>query len=451
MALSIAKTTSTDIAMAGTAILSAVSYCLSGVYRMQGKQDHTEPLTLYSLILAEPSELKSPVIHFVREPFHDFENQWNESHKTEIFTLQEQRKSLEKEIEVMHKEDENPQEVAKKLAELDDMPMSDFRRIAVDDITPESLVRLLNVNQTLLMISDEAGMFGNFGGRYSNGIPNVDLLLKCWNGERYISDRAITGTMKIDRPYLSICLAGQPYILENLMANPAFLMSGLVARFVYCFPKTNIGKRKYETEPNPEKVHDLYSKLIQIMLEKKFSKTETSEKFLRFDEEARKNFTLYFDSCIEPMQTTEFGECRDWGGKYHGLILRICGILHCVNCIAKGLTPENEKVTIDSLCHAIDLADYYKEQAIYAYGLREIDNDIVKAEHILKKIKAKFIKEIRQNDLYKLCRCKMFKNADDFCNVIAMLEEYGYLRRETSTGTNNKTITDIVVNPDIFR
>jgi hypothetical protein len=103
------------------------------------------------------------------------------------------------------------------------------------------------------------------------------------------------------------------------------------------------------------------------------------------------------------------------------------------------------------LCHAIDLADYYKEQAIYAYGLREIDNDIVKAEHILKKIKVKYIKDCRQNDLYKLCRCKMFKNADDFCNVIAMLEEYGYLRRETSTGTNNKTITDIVVNPDIFR
>jgi hypothetical protein len=151
------------------------------------------------------------------------------------------------------------------------------------------------------------------------------------------------------------------------------------------------------------------------------------------------------------MQTTEFGECRDWGGKYHGLILRICGILHCVNCIAKGLTPENEKVTIDSLCHAIDLADYYKEQAIYAYGLREIDNDIVKAEHILKKIKAKYIKEIRQNDLYKLCRCKMFKNADDFNNVMAMLEEYGYIQREdVQTEGSNRSGIKVFVNPEVF-
>lgn len=58
------------------------------------------------------------------------------------------------------------------------MPPSNFRRIAVDDVTPESLVNLLEENGTLLMISDEAGMLGNFSGRYSNNIPNLDLLLK---------------------------------------------------------------------------------------------------------------------------------------------------------------------------------------------------------------------------------------------------------------------------------
>jgi hypothetical protein len=207
MALSIAKTTFTDVAMAGTAILSAVSYCFSGVYRMVGKQDHTEPLTLYSLILAEPSELKSPVIHFVREPFHAFENEWNELYKDEIFTAQEERKAIEKEIETMYKDGGDPKEIAQKRSDLDDMPLIDFRRIAVDDITPESLTRLLAVNQTLFMISDEAGMFGNFGGRYSDGMPNLDLLLKCWNGESFRCDRAVTGTLELERPYLSICLA----------------------------------------------------------------------------------------------------------------------------------------------------------------------------------------------------------------------------------------------------
>ena len=44
MAQAIATTTSTDVAMAGTSILSAVSYCFSGVYRMSA--DKVEMLTI---------------------------------------------------------------------------------------------------------------------------------------------------------------------------------------------------------------------------------------------------------------------------------------------------------------------------------------------------------------------------------------------------------------------
>jgi hypothetical protein len=278
------------------------------------------------------------------------------------------------------------------------------------------------------------------------------LLLKCWNGERYISDRAVTGTVNLNKPYLSICLAGQPYILENLMANQAFMMSGLVARFIYCFPKTNIGMRKYETEPIPHKVSDMYGRMIKFLLSKKFEKPRESEICLSFDEYARANFADYFDRVIEPMQTTDFAECRDWGGKYHGLILRIGGILHCVTCFTKGLNPESEKVSVDTLCHAIDLADYYKEQAIFAYGLREIDNEVVKAEHILKKIRAKYIREIKQRDLYRMCRCKYFNSVQDFEKSLELLEEYGYIYRESieSPNRNRQEIITVYVNPKIY-
>ena len=62
--------------------------------------------------------------------------------------------------------------------QISNIPTANFRRIVVDDITPESLVTQLEENGTLLMISDEAGMLGNFSGRYNNNIPNLDLLLK---------------------------------------------------------------------------------------------------------------------------------------------------------------------------------------------------------------------------------------------------------------------------------
>lgn len=191
MADAIATTTSTDVAMAGTSILSAVSYCFSGVYRMSAKRDHTEPLVLDTLTIAEPSFKKSPVISLIKRPYIQFAHDWNEHNKQDIFTAQAEYKLLESKLEALEKKkDVTAEEIAKLRTELSNMPPSNFRRIAVDDVTPESLVNLLEENGTLLMISDESGMLGNFNGRYSNNIPNLDLLLKSWNGETYISDRA---------------------------------------------------------------------------------------------------------------------------------------------------------------------------------------------------------------------------------------------------------------------
>lgn len=47
MVTGIAETTGTDTAMSATSMLSAVSYCFTGMYRMQGKTDHSEPPMIY--------------------------------------------------------------------------------------------------------------------------------------------------------------------------------------------------------------------------------------------------------------------------------------------------------------------------------------------------------------------------------------------------------------------
>ena len=179
MTSAIATTTSTDPAMAGTAILSAVSYCFSGVYRMSAKRDHTEPLVLDALTVAEPSFKKSPVISMVKRPYVQFAQEWNEKNKQDIFKMQAERNILVNQLNALEKKDDvTAEEIAELQTELSNIPQSNFRRIVVDDITPESLVHQLEENGTLLMISDEAGMLGNFSGRYSNNIPNLDLLLK---------------------------------------------------------------------------------------------------------------------------------------------------------------------------------------------------------------------------------------------------------------------------------
>ena len=327
MVTGIAETTGTDTAMAATSMLSAVSYCFTGVYRMQGKPDHSEPPMIYSFIVAEPSERKSPVVKFIKKPFVDFEMQYNLEHTEEFHKAEAVKKKLLLEADKLEKEGSKDvvDQIAKLRTQAEQMGTVGSRRIAVDDITPESLIQLMGRNRSLLMISDEAGMLGNFAGRFSNNsMPNMDMILKAWSGESFFCDRATKETIQIPTPCLSISLAGQPYLWENMVSNPVFRNSGLLARFFYCFPKSKVGTRRYDSKAIAPVIVDSYNRLIDILLTRKFNAGSTNEKFLKFDETAQQNFIDYYNHYIEKIQLTEFVNCKDWGGKYHGQILRLC-------------------------------------------------------------------------------------------------------------------------------
>ncbi len=451
----LAVSTSTDPAMAATAILSSLSYCFSGVYRVRGKADHTEPLVLDSLIIAEPSTKKSPVISAVKRPYADFASDWNERHKTEIFHAQAEKKLMEQRISELEKSDEsNADEIAELKTRLSNSEAADFRRITVDDITPESLVYQLKQNGTLLMISDEAGMLGNFAGRYSNNLPNLDLLLKSWNGESYQSDRATRESVSLRRPYMSVCLAAQPYVFDGMMSSPAFRGSGLLARFVYCFPKDLTGKRNYDSEPVPRSVSDGYKRLIYGLLEKKFALpvSETREKIIALDGVSYGLFVSFCNDYLEHELLGDLAFCADWGGKMHGLLLRIIGLLHGVKCALDGKNPEDVRVTEKTFTDAYAIALYYRDQTVHAYGLGDFDAGTLQAERIIAKIKSRGLTEIRQNDLYKLCRCKLFRNAAEFDESVNLLEEYGYVKREVAPAANdcNKSGFTLYINPKLY-
>ena len=425
MTASVSVTTSTDISMASTAALSAMSHCFSGVYRMYGKTDHSEPVTLYSLILASPAERKSPVMRFIKKPFIEFARDFNESRKLQIYTSQEKAAKLRNEITEMQTKGGSPDEIAFRRAELDSMEIERFRRVCVDDVTPEALVKLMNDNETILMMSDEAGVFKNFGGRYQNGVANLDLMLKCWGGESYQKDRCNGDPIYLERPYLSVCLCGQPYILTELMENRAFVSSGMLARFIYCFPRSFVGMRDYNARAVQPEYITAYDKLVKNALAVKYSRKKgTPETPLYFDEEAKTEFAKYYNKTIEPSLLTDFVDCPDWGGKFHGLILRLCGLLHCIKCIEGGVKPENERVTLVTLMEAIDIAEYYKTQAIYAYTLNTTGAVSDTAEYVLGKLKAKQITRISSRELLRLCR--RFKKVSDLDEPMELLIDRGY-------------------------
>ena len=449
MATAVAVTTSTDVGMAGTAMLSAVGYCFAGMYRLAGKPDHTEPPVLYSIIIAQPSERKSPVMHFIKEPFNSFETMYNKEHREEIYKAQQDFKALEARVKAMEKEDEpDTAAIAKLRIQAENIRNTAPIRIAVDDITPESLVIELCENDSLLMISDEAGMLSNFNGKYSGGMPNLDLFLKAWNGEKYICDRVIRGRSVIERPYLSVAIAGQPYIWDNMMNDVAFRSSGMLARFIHCFAESDVGHRRYDTAPIPQDVKNQYHDFVHQLLNGK-REHDGKERLLKLSRHASEEYIDYCNNYIESEIKASMCCCQDWGGKFHGLILRIVCILHCADCCARGVEPSEESVNHDTIVRSFEISHYYRYQAIHAFSANAPDGNIVKAEKIMQMLKSKNIMQGLKSELYHSCWCNLFPKAIDFYNALDTLAEYGYIVYEDVVAANNKKAQLVYVNPNL--
>ena len=148
----------------------------------------------------------------------------------------------------------------------------------------------------------------------------------------------------------------------------------------------------------------------------------------------------------------EMSVCRDWGGKYHGLILRIAGILHCAKCALDCVDTSEAGIKIDVLSSAIEIGEYYMKQAIFAYSTGDIDLRAVKAEKLLDKLRANYVNQIKQSELTILARGAVFRTTSDIADALNFLEERGYIRREKVPGANGnpKKSTIIFVNPRIF-
>ena len=118
-------------------------------HKTQGKDDWIEPLNLFTVIVAEPSERKSAVISHMAGAVHRYEAAYNQQHAAAI-----ERSKVEKKI--LEKQQHNLEEmVIKGKAQMEDlqdvsMQFANFRevmpmRLYVDDVTTESVGVMLTL------------------------------------------------------------------------------------------------------------------------------------------------------------------------------------------------------------------------------------------------------------------------------------------------------------------
>jgi len=137
-------------------------------------------------------------------------------------------------------------------------------QLIADDATPEAVASLLaEQGGRLAVLSAEGGIFDIIAGRYSD-TPNMEVFLKGHAGDLLKVNRQ--GRQEyIEHPALTMGLALQPSVLEEIARHRGFEGRGLLARFLYALPESLVGRRTIVPDPIPEAVAELYERNLAAL------------------------------------------------------------------------------------------------------------------------------------------------------------------------------------------
>lgn len=455
--LAVAESTQTPVDMAATAALTIMATCLQGKYKVAAKPDWIEPLNLYALMIAEPSERKSAIVNLMSKPMRAYEREYNIAHAADVEKsrmnkriLENKQKIIEGKVAKGHATDIELELIANELSSFKELrPL----RLFADDITPEKLTSILaERNGIASIISAEGGIFDQLsGGMYSKTV-NIDVFLKGHSGDCIRIDRIGRGSESVENPALTMLLAAQPSVIAGIMQNGTFRGRGLTARFLYTIPKSMVGSRNYYTKPIPAEAEQAYSELIYNLLDDRLNPTTDDPEIIILSSKADAEL-CNFTTTLEGKLRTSLDNISDWAGKLCGAIVRIAGILcraekngcHKYMCETEPLAISHE-----TICNAIHIGCYYLKHAKAAYSIMGADPVIKKCKAVLKAITQNQHTEISKREIMRLCRS--IKTVEELQPALDELCEYGYIqcKQEQGTKANGRPTQLYYVNPLLY-
>jgi hypothetical protein len=418
-------------------VIGVVSAAVSHRFVIEVKPRYREPLNLYELCALEPGERKSATLAACSKPLESWEEAKVRALSEEIRRAVSEVKTLEKTVERMRnlaaraKTSEDRQSLIKDIQELEEtMPKIPAPpRLIADDITPERAAGLLAENdERIAILSAEGGIFDILAGRYSNGVPNLDLFLKGHSGDSVRVDRKTGVPVILQSPAITMCLSPQPEVIRGLASKPGFRGRGLLGRFLYYMPQSRLGYRSTEAAPVDQATLEKYRRNIEALLDYPWSVNIYGEKIPHVLKLSPGAFAAWkeFAGLVERelRDGGQFEAMRDWAGKLPGTAARLAGILHLV----KHAGDANIPLTVDAdvMNSALEMATLLSVHAKAAFGLMGTDLEIEAATHILAWIKRDRLDTFTGRDCHRAVRGKYPKMAQ-VSPGLKILEERGFI------------------------
>ena len=431
-----AEFTQTPLDLAGMLALSAVAISCSKKYIVEVRHNHEEPLNLFLTIAMDPGSRKSAVFKSMLKPIYDYEKEECLNSAVDIEKAKalkriavERQKRLETGVATAKEADRKKlmDEVIQLSQDIANMVIPPEPRLLCDDVTPEALASILaEQGGKIALASAEGGIFGMMAGRYSsNGQPNLDVFLKGHSGDDLRVDRKGRPAEFVSNPCLNVCLAVQPAVLNNLADVPGFRGRGLLARFLYALPVSNMGYRKIGVPSYLEATNTLYVKFISLLLK---SPKFPEPKVLTISPLGYARI-LEFEGWLEPQlqPAAKLSGITDWAGKLYGTVPRIAALLHLADNVEVP-EPWFDPIELETVERAIVIVKYLIEHAQAAFNLMAADPVMQDAKLLLAWIRRTRTNTFQKNDAHR-AMYNRFKRMEKLEQAIKVLEERHFIRQ----------------------
>ena len=450
----VAASTQTPPALATMFTVSILATVLQGRYEIAPfGDDYREPLPIWTCTCYPVGGRKTAVFNAGVAPLQRWEKLAGDRARPEIARRFAAREVATKRIERLKQDAAREDDVQRREAiqneikrEREGMPDEmKAPRIFTTNATPERTEGLLAEQDGKLgILSDESDTFLNLSGGLRGGIASLDAVLKGHAGSAIRVDRQ-GREAHLDRPTLSMGLIVQPESFAELAAGRRLRATGVLARYLYAIPKSNIGTRDVRQRvPVPRAVAEGYHQAVMDLLQG-YEERGREPRVLTLAPDALEQW-LEFSETMEKDQGEggRFEAITDWTSKLPGHAARLAALFALA---AGGL--EVAVVQRESMERALTLCRLLIPHAEAAFAMLGADDTDADALAVLRWIRTGERSEFTRRDAQRAMHGR-FSKVERLERALAVLRDNYIISGEKKSATGGRASAFYLVNPKLY-
>jgi putative DNA primase/helicase len=397
------------------------------------KPGYREPPNLFVIPAMDSGNRKSAVVNKVTGAVREWQSEQIEAQKPLIKQARSFRETDSARIAELRKQaaktaGEKLARLRGELAELEralpEVP-APFLMITGDTTIEKLGPLLVNNDECMSIFDDEGGFLEILAGRYSGGVPNLELVLQCYSGSPVQISRLGRESVTLHSPALTIAISPQAEFLRGLaVRKPEFRTRGLFARCLFLLPPSPLGSRVGDGPPIPDAVENAHDKALRALLSAK--RPADGPNVIKLSAEAYaafRAFSAHIETTMREGGSLE--HMRDFAGKMPGSAARIAANLHRGD-LALHSDPFGVVLPKATMIRALDCADVFIKYAIAAFDLMGTNEDVTGARRVWEWIKRERKPRFTFHEAHLALRGS-FQRSDDLETPIEVLVERYYI------------------------